>query len=552
MALYPAYLEVHPDGRIMAHVLGLPGCITRAASRDEALHRLPDAICDYCAWLRRHGEPVLPEDEPIGIAIAGESVGFGPFDPGSAAALFSPDLAPVTPAEMERFFRLMGYARADLLALVSDLPADLLDWQPDPASWPIRRVLRHIGNAEEWYVSRIVPAETLPPEWEHDQELPILEFLAMERRTAVERLRWLTEAERSQVFYPQNWTDHPDEPWTARKVFRRFLEHELEHTGQVREVLGAWRARLLTRLAIERAGLLAQLTGLDERILSETAVLDSWTVKDLLAHVAAWDEFFTGRVRLILAGHEAEIVGVEPDERNPVFYAERRDWPLERGLAACLAARAEALVVFAQVSDEELHRRRRFPWGDASLRLWAEWRAGHDAGHAADLVRWRQAYDITNRAGPKTVLQAALDAGRAALLAMAGLIPPDERAARAVVGVWTLQDVLGHVADWEWLSLEAARQMAAGKLPATDYPADVDAWNQAHVTARREQSWDTIWADLEAARHALMAFLAETDPSDLNRLAPARWGPVDTAYNWVYACLDHDLEHVADLRKARL
>ncbi len=33
----------------------------------------------------------------------------------------------------------------------------------------------HIGNAEEWYVSRLVPAETLPAEWAHDDTMPIFD-----------------------------------------------------------------------------------------------------------------------------------------------------------------------------------------------------------------------------------------------------------------------------------------------------------------------------------------------------------------------------------------
>jgi rubrerythrin len=34
-----------------------------------------------------------------------------------------------------------------------------------------------------------------------------------------------------------------DESWTARKAFRRFLEHEREHLGQVEEILAAYRGR---------------------------------------------------------------------------------------------------------------------------------------------------------------------------------------------------------------------------------------------------------------------------------------------------------------------
>jgi len=176
--------------------------MVRAPAQDEALRQLPEAIHDYHAWLRLHGGPAPPAQELVEIEIVGTSTGFGPFDPGDAAALLPSDREPIFPEEMERCFRLMAYARADLLDWVCDLSDDVLDWQPDPQSFSIRHLLRHIGNAEEWYVSRIVTPETLPPEWEHDEDIPILDFLEMERSTAVARLRLLTEEERSSVFYP--------------------------------------------------------------------------------------------------------------------------------------------------------------------------------------------------------------------------------------------------------------------------------------------------------------------------------------------------------------
>lgn len=224
----------------MAHVLDLPGCCVRATSRDEAIRRLPEAIREYHAWLENHGAGGdLPEAE-IEIVVAEEIHGTGPFDPGDAAGFFTPDRMLVTTAEMEDYFSLMTYSRSDLLSVINDLPASALDWQPEAKSFSIRRTLRHIGNAEEWYVSRLLPPEKLPHEWNDDDQLPILDFLDMERRTALDCLRQLTEIERSQVFYPTCWTEHPEEPWSLRKVLRRFLEHECEHTNQICSLLAGW------------------------------------------------------------------------------------------------------------------------------------------------------------------------------------------------------------------------------------------------------------------------------------------------------------------------
>lgn len=400
MSRLAVYLEIDDGGRCMAHVPELPGCFVRASSRDRALALMSAAIRIYYAWLHRHGEPSLPEEATAEIKIAGEVGGVGPFDPGSAAALFPPGQGEITPGEIEYCFRLMTHSRADLLALVCGLPDEVLDWQQEGV-FSVRRLLRHVGDAEEWYVSRIVPPETLPPEWEHDENLPIFEFLEMERRTAVERLQQLTRTERTKVFYPTCWTDHPEEPWTARKVLRRFLEHEREHTVQAQDILLAW-----------------------------------WEVK----------------------GRKAKT-------------------------------------------------------------------------------------------GSKEALLAVLSAAREGLLRAVALVPVDERASRRICGEWTLKDMLGHVADWEWVGVEGLRCMAAGQLPQVEHIESIDAWNQAHCEARRGQPWEQVWDDFHAAREVMVAVLSDMPQDDLDRSFAFPWGQRGTAYQWVGVYVTHDWEHARGLEQ---
>ncbi len=552
MTHYSVYLEIAEDGRCMVHVPGLPGCIVRASSRDEALRRLSDVICDYHAWLRRHGEPAPPDEEPVEIEAAGESTGFGPFDPGDAAALFPPDREPFTHEEMERHFRLMAHTRADLLALAHDLPDDVLDWQLDPQSFSIRRLLRHVGNAEEWYVSRLVLPETLPLEWGHDEDLPIFEFLEMERRMAVARLRQLNDEERSGVFYPTHWTQHPDEPWTARKALRRFLEHEREHTAQVREILAAWRRHLLARLAAERAGLLEQLIGLDEGMLTEVPVLDGWTVKDLLAHVAAWDRWELREMRQMASGEILDLTEVQDtDAFNARAVAAWRDRTLAEVLVELQEARAAWVTWLQALPDEVFFRQYIFFEGeDWSFPGCMEVQWQHDAEHAAQIAALLEIEGLKGKTGPKAVLLAALAAARGELLAAAALVPPEERASRGVCGEWTLKDVLGHVADWEWFGVEGLRQMSAGQPPQVEHVQDIDAWNQAHAEARRDQPWEAVWADLHAARRALLDVLEEMSQAELGPSFPFPWGTEGTAYQWIWVYFRHDREHAHGLRQA--
>jgi uncharacterized damage-inducible protein DinB len=152
----------------------------------------------------------------------------------------------------------------------------------------------------------------------------------------------------------------------------------------------ATQAELLAWMAAERGDLLAQLTGLDERILCEQPVTaGGWTVKDLLAHVAHWDAFFTRSVELALAGHTGEVADVNTDERNAAMYAERQAWSLAAVLDDLAAARAAFLEVFSTAPAGSLDVEWQFGWGRASLRRIAKWRGYHDSDHATQIEDWR-------------------------------------------------------------------------------------------------------------------------------------------------------------------
>lgn len=549
MACYPAYLEIAPDGLTMAHVPDLPGCIVRAPTREAALQELPTAIRRYQAWLRRHGEPAPPEEEAVEVEVAGESAGFGPFVSRDATALFPPDQPPIAPQEMERYFRLMEHSRADLLALVGELPDETLDLRASPQSRSIREILRHIGNAEAWYVSRLLPPERLPPEWEGDERLPIFEFLEMERRTSVECLRRLSEEERSGLFHPAWWTEHPEEPWTARKVLRRFLEHEAEHRDEIREVLAFQRRLLLAHLAEARSALLETLLYMEEKALVETPAVGEWTAKDLLAHIAAWDRWAREEVGRMVAGEKPDLSAVvDVDAFNAVAVATWRDRSLEEVLAALQRERAALVEWIRGLSEEDFFRRRPIGTYDWTLPGWIEVYVRHEEEHASDLAKWRRT-QVEAVAGPKALLIAALSAGRMELLAAAELVSPEERASRPVCGVWTLKDVLGHIADWETYILSGLRDMAAGRPPQVEYVPDEEAWNQAHAQARRDQPWETVWADFQGAHQALLEVLEKMDQAGLERAFPGIWEDVTRPYTWLPLVLEHDREHARDLRQ---
>ncbi len=546
---YLVYLEIARNGACLAHVPSLPGCNLRTPTREEALRRLPDAIVEYSNWLRRHGEVVPAVQRHVPMEIAGESVGFGPFDPGDAAALLPPDREPLDAPALELHLRLMGYSRADLLGLVRSLPDEVLDWQATADEASIRRVLRHIGNAEEWYISRLVPPDSLPPEWAGDDALPILEFLEMERRTAVGRLRQLPEAERAGVFYATEWTEHPEEPWTARKVLRRFLEHEREHTAQIRQIMGLYRSYLMARLAAERAALMQQLLGLEHHSLVRGTVAGNWSVKDVLAHVAGRDRWEHRAMVALTAGQALDLSAMrDVAAAHTTFVETWHDRSLDQVLQEMISARAEWTEWLHRVPEEEFFRCRGEDW-DCWFPSCVEVEWTHDAKHGLEIAEWRKAGAKRAAHGPRVVILAALDAAREELMAAVATVPEDQLALRPVCGHWTVRDVVGHIADWEWYGVQEFESAATGRAPRVEPVLDIDLWNEAHVQARLHQPWEEALADLQAARQSLLELVHGMVDATLARPLRFGWGETATPYSVLCEFLEHDREHARVIRE---
>jgi hypothetical protein len=277
-------------------------------------------------------------------------------------------------------------------------------------------------------------------------------------------------------------------------------------------------------------------------------VADEWTIKDILAHLAAWDDFHTARAELALAGREAEIVSVETDERNARLYAERRNWSLDQVLKALTESRQRYLELLRGVSDEQLVRPIHLPGMETSVGRWAYWRARHDAAHAAEIRAWRGARSVFSP-GPRSVLLAAMEAARDDLVRQIDRIPADERETRQVIGHWKLKDVLGHVADWDLFAIKALLLLERFRPLPFVAEAEVDTIDAEQIAARRGQTWDQAWADLDHVRADLISVLDNWEDA---RLAipvdyPAEWGR--TAYGWVVGqTIHHDREHADALR----
>jgi predicted RNase H-like HicB family nuclease/uncharacterized damage-inducible protein DinB len=245
MKTYSLCVESGPKKqRTMVHVIDLLGCVAKGATTDEAIVNTPDAIRTYLKFLKRHGEPTPA------LVTAGASVDLGGevktkiiehvmegqwLGNGDPALVFQFDLKPITPKEIETYLQHLDWSRAEIVKLVSGLTHDQLEKEPGNKQRSIRIMLEHMLESEYFYLASFLDKiEELPATGSivRKREGDVLSWMNHVRSIEVARLRALTPDERSKSI--ERWK----QTWTARKMFRRMLEHEWEHLIELSERLG--------------------------------------------------------------------------------------------------------------------------------------------------------------------------------------------------------------------------------------------------------------------------------------------------------------------------
>ncbi len=230
---FELYLESGPQRRkTWVYVPGMPGCSTVAATSGVAVEMARTAILERIDFLRRHGE-TLPDPEPIELVVADHIIerkvlGFGQLS-------FPSDRQPMTPAEATSHLRWAAWSREELVAAAQ---AQILPLAEKPATGgrSAGAILSHVAEAEWSYVSSTlgtVPGRSAIAAAIAQSAKAPWAALAAERAALMTRLRAMTPAELAIVV--ERGEGKP--PRSARRMLRRLLEHEWEHTLELRSRL---------------------------------------------------------------------------------------------------------------------------------------------------------------------------------------------------------------------------------------------------------------------------------------------------------------------------
>lgn len=240
-----ACLEIG-DGGTGAFIPELPGCWVFGRDRESALAKVGRAASAWYEWAKRHGERISTPSSIVIKPLEVLQVNYNPVEAGKPEPLFWSEILPISVRDVERSLRLLRYSRKDLLELCEGMEDRVLALKPKGGPRTISNCLRHIADAERWYLTRL------------DIDLPdqvpkgVFELLRYTRDLTVRKLRNLTKEQRTRIFQPHHDPSPLCNLWTARKVLRRFVDHERLHTAYIEKALVEWevvrRGTLLPKL----------------------------------------------------------------------------------------------------------------------------------------------------------------------------------------------------------------------------------------------------------------------------------------------------------------
>lgn len=182
------------------------------------------------------------------------------------------------------------------------------------------------------------------------------------------------------------------------KLLAHMSKHVREHAGEVYRYcasLDRWgRAGLRRFVATQSNHLLDSIGALDEGTLTTVPVCGVWTVRDVIAHVTAWDEY---TLTILRQWHNLDLESLtrwtESGELaviNQRLHAQSAHLDMIQVLDVAATVHRRLLRAYDRLSDEDLRREGDFGLGlRGPLSYLLFFMAQHTAEHAAEIWEWR-------------------------------------------------------------------------------------------------------------------------------------------------------------------
>ena len=92
---------------------------------------------------------------------------------------------------------------------------------------------------------------------------------------------------------------------------------------------------------------------------------------------------------------------------------------------------------------------------------------------------------------------------------------PSERQDEVFLGVWSVKDLLAHLAGWDFTNIEAAKEILTGKVPSfySHYDRDWKTYNARLVAEYKKDNYADLISSVEDSHQKLIDFV-KTVPAE--------------------------------------
>ena len=151
---------------------------------------------------------------------------------------------------------------------------------------------------------------------------------------------------------------------------------------------------LIQKIESEWNNLQAALDGLTEEQMHQPGVVGGWSVKDILAHITAWQTRLISTLFKAERGVAPETTegGLSVDQLNEKFYREMKDRAFEKVWDDLDSSYYQLLGRLETWKEKDLFDPKRFKWmrGEPFERYIAGDSYEHYAEHAQQILAWRK------------------------------------------------------------------------------------------------------------------------------------------------------------------
>ncbi len=117
------------------------------------------------------------------------------------------------------------------------------------------------------------------------------------------------------------------------------------------------------------------------------------------------------------------------------------------------------------------------------------------------------------------------------------------------VGVWSVKDVLAHIAFWERYAANIIRDAMRGSTPVLAADDETERSNASVVAQYYQRSLAAVIADWQQAREDLLEAIEDLDDEDLNDPDRFPWSEGRTLLDRLAGnSFDHEQEHIEQIR----